>query len=137
MKHFLLLPGIFIHELSHLLMGLFLNAQPVNFSIIPNKATGSAGHVSFKNITFYNALPVGIAPTIIGPGLLYLFWIEYLPIYVYEYGIISQAVFYYMFITILFCCMPSSQDMKVIFKNPLSILLYGVISFIAFEYYFA
>ena len=133
MTHLLLLPGIFIHELSHLIMGFLLNAKPVNFSIIPNKKDKSAGHVVFKNITFYNALPVGIAPTIIGPGLLYIFWQEYLSFLVSEYGMISQVIFYYLAITIIYCCAPSSQDIKVIFKNPLSILLYGTISYVIYK----
>jgi hypothetical protein len=133
MTHLLLLPGIFIHELSHLIMGFLLNAKPVNFSIIPNSKQKSAGHVAFKNITFYNALPVGIAPTIVGPGLLYIFWQDYLSLFTIEYGMVSQVIFYYLAITILYCCAPSSQDIKVIFKNPLSILLYGVISYIIYQ----
>ena len=129
MNHLLLLPGILIHELSHLIVGFLLNAKPVNFSIIPNKKQKSAGHVVFENITFYNALPVGIAPTIIGPGLLYIFWTHYLSLFVNEYGMISNIIFYYFAITIVYCCLPSKQDIKVIIKNPLSILLYGSIGF--------
>ena len=128
------LPGVFIHELSHFLVGLFLNAKPVSFSIIPSKKKKSAGHVSFKNITFYNAFPTAIAPTIVGPYLVYLFHQNYLNLYIDMYGNTALYIFIYVTYTVFNSCLPSNQDIKVIFYNPLSILFYG--SLIYGTYYY-
>ncbi len=55
-----MVPGVFLHELLHFLIGLITNAKPSSFSIVPNRI--HAGSVSFSNITWYNALPTSLAP---------------------------------------------------------------------------
>lgn len=128
------LPGVFIHELSHFLVGFILNAKPASFSIIPSKKNKSSGHVSFKNIRFYNAVPTAIAPTIVGPYLVYLFYQHYLDFFIEMYGDTALYVFIYVTYTVFNSCLPSNQDIKIMFINPLSILLYGAI-FYGIYYY--
>ncbi|MBK4737815.1 hypothetical protein [Noviherbaspirillum pedocola] len=57
--------GTFVHECLHLGVGGLLRAKPVGMSILPKPgAEGKIelGSVSFANITWYNALPLAIAP---------------------------------------------------------------------------
>ncbi|ARU31417.1 hypothetical protein CAP31_06815 [Sulfuriferula sp. AH1] len=59
------LPGTFLHELLHLVVGGLTNAQPVSFSLLP-KQDGNGrlimGSVRFANVRWYNALPTAVAP---------------------------------------------------------------------------
>ena len=62
------IPGTFLHELMHFLVGGFLNAQPCNFVLLPKQnAEGDyvMGSVGFRNITFYNAVPAAMAPLLL------------------------------------------------------------------------
>jgi len=57
--------GTFLHELMHFTVGLFLNARPCNFILLPKKNSGGSytmGSVGFRNLTFYNAFPSAMAP---------------------------------------------------------------------------
>ena len=59
------IPGTFLHELMHYLVGSLLNARPVNFTIFPQRNLDGdyvMGSVGFSNITFYNAVPSAMAP---------------------------------------------------------------------------
>lgn len=62
------IPGTILHEIMHFVVGLVLNAQPCNFSIFPKKNNNGdyvMGSVSFRNITFYNAIPAAMAPLLL------------------------------------------------------------------------
>ena len=57
--------GVFVHETLHLIIGAILGARPVGMSVIPKRGqqgTMELGSVCFSNITWYNALPLAIAP---------------------------------------------------------------------------
>jgi len=57
--------GVFIHETLHLIAGAALGAKPVGMSVIPKRGqqgTMELGSVCFSNITWYNALPLALAP---------------------------------------------------------------------------
>ncbi len=59
------LPGTFVHEMLHFVVGLVLNAKPVSFSVWPRKSgasTWTMGSVGFSNVRWYNGLAVGLAP---------------------------------------------------------------------------
>ncbi|MDZ4074406.1 MAG: hypothetical protein U1E04_06620 [Hylemonella sp.] len=59
------LPGTFVHEMLHFLVGLVLNAKPVSFSVWPRKSgssTWTMGSVGFSNVRWYNGAAVGLAP---------------------------------------------------------------------------
>ena len=61
----LALPGTFLHELLHLIVGGLTNAQPVSFSLLPRRDHAGRlilGNVGFANVRWYNALPTALAP---------------------------------------------------------------------------
>ena len=64
------IPGTLLHETMHFLVGLFLNARPRNFSLLPYRDDNGGyvmGSVSFSNITAYNAVPAAMAPLLLLP----------------------------------------------------------------------
>ncbi|WP_243656603.1 hypothetical protein [Paucimonas lemoignei] len=59
------LSGTLLHELAHFLAGALTNARPAAFSVWPRRDGSNRwilGSVSFKNIRWYNAAFVGLAP---------------------------------------------------------------------------
>ena len=71
------LPGTVLHELCHFLVGWLLRARPSRFSVWPrrNGRQLTLGQVGFSRLTWWNALPIGIAPLLLLPlgwGLLAL-----------------------------------------------------------------
>jgi hypothetical protein len=59
--------GVVLHETLHLVTGAVLGAKPVGMSVIPRRGrqgTMELGSVCFSNITWYNALPLALAPLI-------------------------------------------------------------------------
>lgn len=63
------IPGTLLHELTHFITGLVLNARPCNFTVFPKRAPDGyvMGSVGFRNITFYNAVPSALAPLALLP----------------------------------------------------------------------
>ena len=132
MIHFLILPGIFLHEFSHFIVGLILGAKPVKFSIIPNKANNSAGEVHFKNIRFFNAFPTAFAPIIGGLLGVYVVYEYY---FLYENDALMKFAYVYLMVIFARTALPSGQDVKVAFLYPLGALMYLSIVFLSLEYY--
>lgn len=64
-------PSTLAHELSHFLVGLFLGANPVNFSALPRRESKSGrlvlGEVSFTNLRWWNRMPTALAPLVLMP----------------------------------------------------------------------
>ena len=59
------LPGTFVHELLHLVVGLLLNGRPVSMSLWPRRVSQGQwvlGAVGFANLRWYNAVFIGLAP---------------------------------------------------------------------------
>ena len=127
------IPGTLLHEMSHFLVGLFLNASPTRFDLFPKKQDGYyvMGSVGFRNVQFYNAVPAALAPMLLlVVGYYFNSWffshvhinyINYILYVLLQTIIIENAV-------------PSSTDFKVAFSYPLSILLYGAIFVFALIY---
>lgn len=64
------IPGTFLHETMHYVVGLVLNASPCNFTLWPQKNPDGyyvMGSVGFRNVTFYNAIPAAMAPLLLLP----------------------------------------------------------------------
>ncbi len=58
-------PSTLLHEFAHGLVGLFLGAKPASFSLWPKRVSATGwrlGYVSFSNLRWWNAGPVGLAP---------------------------------------------------------------------------
>lgn len=120
-------PGTFLHELMHFLVGAFLNARPCNFTILPRRDIDGGyvmGSVGFRNITFYNAVPAALAPLLLLP-------IGY---YVNEYVLpmlpatLGNYILYVLLQTIIIeNAVPSGADMRVAFCSVSGVLLYAVL----------
>ena len=125
------IPGTILHESMHFIVGLLLNAYPTSFDLIPRKdgfGNYVMGSVSFRNVTFYNALPAALAPLFLLPiGYFFNRWyfsnvdislLNYLLYILLQTVIIENAV-------------PSATDFKVGFSYPAGLLLYGAIFVLA------
>lgn len=120
------LPGTILHELMHFLVGLFLNAKPCNFTILPRKGDGGyvMGSVGFTNITFYNAIPSSMAPLLLLPIGFYLnryFLPNMDPTF-------TNYILYVLLQTIIIeNALPSSADFLVARQHFLGIVMYAAI----------
>lgn len=117
--------GTFLHELCHFLVGMITNAQPVDFDILPKKtAPGlyTMGSVSFENVRFYNALPSALAPLLL---LFFGFWLNQNLRLLMEPTINNYLLYIFFQTIIIENAIPSRTDLKVAFRYPLGILLYG------------
>ena len=106
------IPGTFLHELMHYLVGSILNARPVNFTIFPKRNLEGAyvmGSVGFSNITFYNAVPSAMAPLLL------------LPIAFYINRVLLQTI-------IIENAIPSGADFRVAGMYWRGLLLYAVLA---------
>ena len=120
------IPGTFLHETAHFLIGFILNARPTSFTLFPRKSGDSyvLGSVGFKNIKFYNALPSAMAPLfLLAVGYYFNRWFFaniHLSLWTYFGYIILQTI-------IIENALPSSTDFKVAFSNLLGVIFYGTI----------
>ncbi len=120
------IPGTFLHETAHFLVGFVLNARPTSFTLFPKKS-GDAyvmGSVGFKNIKFYNALPSALAPlALLVVGFYFNRWFFaniHLNLWTYFAYIVLQTI-------IIENALPSSTDFKVAFGNLVGVIFYGVL----------
>jgi len=117
------LPGVFLHELAHLLAGVLLRAQPAGFSLIPQRRGGgwTLGSVVFRRVTAFNAVPIAFAPFGLVPLAYYLYrhWFGWLPVTLANTLYLYTAVF-----LLVSNALPSRQDVRVA-GNWKSVLLYG------------
>jgi len=106
------LPGTFLHELSHFIFSLVLNGKPRKFSILPKRTERgyNLGYVTSHNIRWYNAIFIGLSPF----SLLILFYygLSLITITTDLYIIILYS---YINTIILISSIPSTQDFKVSF----------------------
>ncbi len=121
------IPGTVLHEFMHFIVGLVTNARPVNFCLLPRRGDDGRyvmGSVGFTNITFYNAFPTAVAPLFL---LVIGFYVNryMLPIMRPSY---LNYIGYVLFQTIIIeNSIPSTADVRVAFRSPLSAIFYGVI----------
>jgi hypothetical protein len=109
------LPGTFVHELLHLIVGLILNAKPVALSIWPRKASQGQwifGAVSFANLRWYNAVFIALAPLLaIGLAMLLAPAPQAWSPHFSDFKHWAPAT------PILAMCLPSSTDLKLAMKS--------------------
>jgi hypothetical protein len=132
------LPGVFLHELAHLLTGFLFRAEPSGFSLIPRRRGNgrwTLGSVTFRRVTAFNAVPIALAPMGLLPGAYYVYryWFHWLPV------TLANTLLLYTALFLLACnALPSRQDVRVA-CNWKSVLLYGSVSGVAgyvwFHYY--
>ena len=109
------LPGTFVHELLHLLVGLILNGKPVSLSLWPRRVGHGRwilGAVGFANLRWYNAVFIALAPlfAIVANLLLAPSPSGWEP-----HG--SDVQHWLIATPILAMCIPSTTDFKLAFKS--------------------
>ena len=118
----LVLPGTLAHELSHWLLGLFLNGQPSSFNLLPRREGRGwiMGSVSFANLRWYNAFFIGMAPLLLLPLAYWaLAWrLGLRPTLRWQEGV---AV--YLIANLVYACLPSWMDVKAAARSPIGWLL--------------
>lgn len=110
--------GTFLHELAHFTVALLFNGQPVSFSLIPRRSENgwTLGKVASQNITWYNAIPIAMAP------LLLLILAFNLEVWFGQY--FNQFTFLLALVVIVENAIPSIQDFKVALSNIVGIVFY-------------
>ena len=119
------LPGTVAHELSHLVVGFVLMAEPAGFSVWPKRSRQgwTLGSVTFRRINLFNGGAVALAPLLYLPLAWYglIRWAA--PLWVHHhwcwwFGGVS------LISTILFAAIPSFQDLR---QGGPSLVLYGTV----------
>lgn len=135
-------PGTFLHELAHLLVGLVLNAKPVNVSLFPRKEGDKIilGSVGFRNVTWYNAFPTAMAPFL----LIIPIYILSIDLNIMEFNKVLNSIFaldyivivkLYLLYTFILAIIPSPTDFKVAFSNIFGLLFYTAVIVLTLSYY--
>lgn len=128
------IPGTFLHESMHFLVGLVMNASPTNFNLIPRKdgfGNYVMGSVGFRNVNTFNALPAALAPLfLLIMGYYFNRW------YFNNIDVnLINYVFYVLLQTVIIeNAVPSTTDFKVAFSYPLGLLLYSFFMVFALIY---
>ncbi|MBO5442393.1 MAG: hypothetical protein J6A33_01240 [Alphaproteobacteria bacterium] len=121
------IPGTMLHEMMHYLVGLFLNAAPCNFTLFPKKNEDGdyvMGSVSFRNVTFYNAVPSAMAPFLLLPiG----FYINRYLLPVMQPTFFNYILYVLLQTIIIENAIPSNADFRVAGMYFRGVVLYGVL----------
>lgn len=117
------LPGTFLHECAHFLVGLLLWAKPVRFSLLPKKSGDCyvMGQVGFANLRFYNALPSALAPLLL---LFLAFYLngKFFSIFPFSFG--TYLLYIFAMTLLIENSMPSATDFKQGFHFFSGVILY-------------
>ncbi len=124
---FIFFPGTVIHELSHFVMAIILFLKVRDIHVFPEWDGNylKLGRVYYEKKDVLRSILVGIAPVIIGVGLLW--WLYSLQIFQSENVILKIAVVYLLFIvtTTMFS---SKQDLiDVVYLIPIGIVSAGIV----------
>lgn len=131
-RAFFLLPGTFIHELLHLMVGLVLNGKPVTISLWSRRAGQGQwilGSVGFANLRWYNSVFIGLAPLL---AIVVAMLIAPAP----SGWSAQMGDFKHWAIAtpILAMCLPSSVDLKLTLKSwPLLCTVMALLVWIVFR----
>jgi hypothetical protein len=109
------LPGTFVHELMHLMVGLILNGKPMTISLWPRRVSQGQwilGAVGFANLRWYNAMFIGLAPLLVIVVAMFLApsphgWSPHA----------SDFKHWAFAAPILAMCLPSATDLKLAMKS--------------------
>jgi hypothetical protein len=117
-------PGTVCHEACHWLVGTLMNGHPVHFTVLPSREGHGfvLGSVALKNLRWYNAFFIGMAPLILLPlayGLL-LWRLGRHPVIGW-----SEAGIVFLLANLVFAAMPSWQDLRIAARSPVGWLLLG------------
>lgn len=117
-----LLPGTLAHEMCHLVVGWLLNGQPVSVSLMPRRQARGVelGSVGFRNLRWYNAFFVGVAPLLLLP----LAWWLLKPHLGAPFGPHwTNALWIYLIACLVQASAPSGQDLRIAARSPVGWVL--------------
>ena len=119
-------PGVVMHELMHLCVGLLLLAKPASFNLLPRRSGDQwhFGSVSFTGLNLFNAAPVAWAPLLLMGAAWFSFQHWMVPCML-ERRYTEAILCGYLIACALFYSLPSVTDIKV---GGLSTLFWGVIA---------
>lgn len=123
-------PATIVHELSHFIVGVLLQARPVGFSVIPKRsATGwTLGEVRFSDLGPFNTIPVAMAPLLI--MLPVAVWMSTaLPCPFLPGHALGVA-------ELLLGCWPSPQDWRLAGRSLFVLAFIGVLSYLLVHIFF-
>ncbi len=127
------LPATFLHELTHLIVGLLTNAKPSKASIIPHKQEDGSwrlGSVTFNNIRWYNGALVGLSPLLLG-----LVFTPLIPSqWAFSHTQIKDLLVWLAMAYIIPSAIPSSQDFKVAIASLIPVAVICGITFLFLKY---
>jgi hypothetical protein len=126
---FIAWPGTAVHELCHWFVGLITLGQPDQINIMPSPPKDGEqvlGSVTFNNIGWWNALPIGIAPLL---GLPIALAIAGHYTFDWSWG---SALCVWILASVVSQCWPSSTDWRIAFKHPVGVALYGGLLYMIF-----
>jgi len=120
----LVLPGTLAHECCHLVLGLLLNGEPAGFNLLPQRGRDGRGwemgSVSFRNLTWYNAFFIGMAPLLLLPAAYALVrWRLGLQPRLDGWELLAV----YLIANLVYAALPSWQDLRIAARSPIGWLL--------------
>lgn len=113
-------PGTLAHELCHLFVGWLCGGHPVRFSVLPRqrKDLVELGSVEFRNLRWYNAFFIGMAPLLLlGAAWVIVAWRSSLAF------TWINALWLYFVANLLEASVPSGHDLRVAARSPVGWLL--------------
>ena len=114
---FIQLPGTVTHEILHAVVGFFTFAGPVSVSIIPHryeKGCWALGAAGFRNVCWYNAALVSLAPMLCLPLCVWLgVWRTNTAVSLS----VMDPVYWYVAANLLIAAKPSSQDFLLAMRS--------------------
>ena len=109
--------GTFFHELAHFIVSLITFGKPSSFNVFPSKDKETnmitLGYVTSRNMRWYNAFFISMAPLLLIPLSYYV----YTTFFTYfEFNIYTMFIQIFLIVTLLFSSIPSGTDFKNIIK---------------------
>ena len=120
----LVLPGTLAHECCHLVLGLLLRGEPAGFNLLPRRGRDGRGwemgSVGFRNLTWYNAFFIGMAPLLLLPAAYALVRWRLTAQPVFDW---REALIIYLIANLVYAGLPSWQDCRLAARSPIGWLL--------------
>ena len=119
------LPGTLAHEGLHYFAGLAFYAKPVSLSLRPRRTSEGHliyGEVIFARLRWWNKVPVGLAPLLLIPLSLWLFYLA-----CFGKPMAWRSLFLMLMVwECLLSSMPSFQDMLHVMSGVKMIVVLGI-----------
>ncbi len=127
--------GTFIHEVLHFVVSLLMYGKPSRFTLFPKKEAGGLvlGSVSHSNLSWYNRLPIGLAPTLVW---IPLFFVDMYYFSYFERNIYSMLGYSFLICVLIINSFPSSEDLKVAFGCVTGLIAYLILGTIIYSIFF-